>query len=196
MSAQPAAVEVRSTSDTRIIDTATDAAITVLPIPDQRPPVLDPALLHERLRQRGVGYPYVQASMRIQFTASAPDACDDPLFCPQPTAADSLPDPQAWAGTIITAILETMDGRRPVAQLRRALAPEIQARVARRNILAQRRGTRQRHAPTIRALSTCLPDDGVAEISAVVQHADMIRAIALRLTGIDGRWVVTAFELG
>lgn len=175
---------------------ADSAEITLLPIPDPRPPLLDARAVEARLAQSDQRVHYVQAAMRIQFTGSAADHDEDPLFCPQPTATAMLPDPDAWARTMITAIFEVMDGRRPIAQIQRALAPEIRDRIARRSSLARRRGTRQSHAPTIRALSCCTPADGVAEVSSVVQHADLVRAMAVRLTGVDGRWVVSAFELG
>lgn len=173
--------------------------IRVLPIPDPRPPVLPAERLRERIRSAGApdtSRNYVQVALRIPFTTYGPDVDQDPVFSRQPTASAVLPDPQAWARLMITAILETMDGRRPVTQLTKSLTPEIRERIGRRGIAARRRGSLQRHAPTIRAISTCLPADGVAEISAVIEHAGAVRAAALRLSGLDGRWVVTALELG
>ena len=35
-----------------------------------------------------------------------------------------------------------------------------------------------------------------AEACAVVVHHDRVRAVALRLTGLDGRWIVTRLSIG
>jgi hypothetical protein len=42
----------------------------------------------------------------------------------------------------------------------------------------------------------CEPADGVAEVSAVFRRADRVRAIAFRIQGVDGRWRITALQLG
>ena len=38
--------------------------------------------------------------------------------------------------------------------------------------------------------------DGVAEVSAVVHDRGRVRAIAMRLSGVDGRWLVTVLQIG
>ena len=48
----------------------------------------------------------------------------------------------------------------------------------------------------VRGVRVCLPADGVAEASAVVIDADRVRAVAVRLEGLDGRWRATALEVG
>ena len=93
-------------------------------------------------------------------------------------------------------MLEAMDGSRPAAQLTRWLAPDVHERVSRRGTLARQRREPHRHAPGVRALLTCQPADGVAEVSAVVLYRGRVRALALRLAGRDGRWQVTALEVG
>jgi hypothetical protein len=40
------------------------------------------------------------------------------------------------------------------------------------------------------------PADGVAEASAVFRGGGNVRALAFRLEGLDGRWRITALELG
>jgi len=89
-----------------------------------------------------------------------------------------------------------MDGSRPAAQLTRWLAPDIHERVARRGTLARQRRQPRRHASAVRRMLACSPADGVVEISAVVAHDGRVRALALRLSGVDGRWLVTALEVG
>jgi hypothetical protein len=42
----------------------------------------------------------------------------------------------------------------------------------------------------------CQPTDGVAEVSATVRSGARARAIAFRMEGVDGRWRVTALDIG
>lgn len=45
-------------------------------------------------------------------------------------------------------------------------------------------------------MHVCEPGDGIAEISAVVLLEGRVRALALRLEGTDGRWVVSDVLFG
>jgi hypothetical protein len=51
-------------------------------------------------------------------------------------------------------------------------------------------------AAVVRGVRVCLPADGVVEGSAVVIEQGRVRAGALRLEGVDGRWRATAVEIG
>ena len=42
----------------------------------------------------------------------------------------------------------------------------------------------------------CEPVNGVAEAAVVLQHGSRVRAVALRLEGQDGKWRVTALQIG
>lgn len=135
---------------------------------------------------------YVQGSLAVDFREDAYDS----FFGPQATGTADLPAAKEWAPRIIRATLEAWDGSRSADQLSRWLAPEVRDRVARRGQLARRRGRRPLRPPHLRALLTCHPADGVCEVSAVVHSDGRVRALALRMSGVDGRWLVTAFELG
>lgn len=136
--------------------------------------------------------PYVQGSLAVDFR----DRSDDSFFGPQATCTSALPEPAAWARRMIQAVLETYDGTRSADQLSRWVAPDIRERAQRRGQLARRRGRRAHRPPVVRTVLTCLPADGVCEASAVVWVDGRVRALALRLCGVDGRWLVTAWELG
>jgi hypothetical protein len=41
----------------------------------------------------------------------------------------------------------------------------------------------------------CEIDDGVAEVTAVIRRGARTLAVALRLEGIDGRWMCTALQM-
>lgn len=170
--------------------------LRVLPIPDTEPPPEPPrpalprTAVVDRRPERVARY--VQEPLAVRLPAWGREVD----FGPQPTSSSELPAPADWARRIIRVILETMDGTRPASQLTRWLAPEIHERVARRGTRARQRREPHRHAPGVRALVACEPADGVAEVSAVVTHRGRVRALALRLSGVDGRWLVTALEVG
>jgi aerobic-type carbon monoxide dehydrogenase small subunit (CoxS/CutS family) len=48
----------------------------------------------------------------------------------------------------------------------------------------------------VRTVRVCEPADGVAEACAVVIDGNRVRALALRLVGLDGRWRVEALQVG
>lgn len=135
---------------------------------------------------------YVQGSLAVDFRRDA----EDTFFGPQATSTPDLPEAAAWARRIIQALLEACDGSRPADQLSRWLSQDVLERVARRGQLGRRRGGRRHGPPLVRALLTCHPADGVCEISAVVRSEGRVRALALRMSGVDGRWLITAMELG
>lgn len=135
---------------------------------------------------------YVQGSLAVDLRHEAYDS----YFGPQATGTADLPDPADWARRLITATLEACDGTRSADQLSRWMTPEVREGVARRGLLARRRARRPHRPPRVRALLTCHPADGVVEVSAVVQADGRVRALALRMSGVDGRWLVTALELG
>nr|WP_162529402.1 Rv3235 family protein [Segeticoccus rhizosphaerae] len=48
----------------------------------------------------------------------------------------------------------------------------------------------------MRSVHLCQPVDGVVEACAVVLDGGRVRAMALRMSGVDHRWLVTALQLG
>ena len=110
-------------------------------------------------------------------------------------------DPAAWAARITHAMLEVMTGIRPAPQVLRWTSPEVYAVLARRNALVARRvaeGRAPRTRPRISVLRmrVCEPADGVAEAAVVVRDGSRVRAVAIRLVGQDGKWRVSALQIG
>jgi hypothetical protein len=48
----------------------------------------------------------------------------------------------------------------------------------------------------VRGVRVCEPADGVAETCAVVVDGARVRALAMRLVGVDGRWRIEALQVG
>ena len=74
--------------------------------------------------------------------------------------------------------------------------PEVYAVIARRAAVSRHRGLPATRRATVRRVRVCEPADGVAEASAVVVDGSRVRALAMRLVGLDGRWVVEALQVG
>jgi Family of unknown function (DUF6459) len=77
----------------------------------------------------------------------------------------------------------------------RWITPEVYSVVARRNATSRRRRAVARRA-LARRVRICEPVDGVVEACAVVVDNGRVRTLAMRLTGVDRRWVVTELQVG
>ncbi len=108
----------------------------------------------------------------------------------QRTPTDHLPDAQRAAQVLARALVEILSGQRPVAQLRVHCAPEIYAG------LLERPFTGQQALPHVLTVRVCEPADGVAEVSVAFRRAERVRAMAFRIEGVDGRWRITALQVG
>ena len=140
---------------------------------------------------------YVQDTLAVDFAA----ASDEQFFGPQRTLRDALPDPTVWSGRIALALLEVMTGVRPPPQVLRWTSPEVYAVVARRSALVARRvaegrGPRTRPRLHVIRVRVCEPADGVAEAAVVIGDGPRVRAVAVRLVGQDGKWRVSALQVG
>ena len=89
-----------------------------------------------------------------------------------------------------------MAGLRPPPQVSRWTSPEVYAALCRRAAVAARRGPASRRPAVVRRVLVQEPADGVVEACAVVIQHDRVRALALRMTGLDRRWVVTELSVG
>lgn len=148
----------------------------------------DDAVAASRGRQRG----FAQQTLRMRLQGEPVD----PEFGPQATGSAALPDPQEWVRSLAAALLECMSGARGAHQVARWVSPLVHERISRRCVIARRRGAVPAGRTLIRRVHVCRPGDGIVEASVVAQHDGRVRAMALRLIGVDGRWMVTAMELG
>ncbi|MFZ0324423.1 MAG: Rv3235 family protein [Actinomycetes bacterium] len=139
-----------------------------------------------------------------------PWQCEDDDEAPELTARHELPDPRPWSARLVQAVVEVLAGGRPMTQLLRWVTPEVYAQLADRPPVDYSRGPGSpagaaRSLParvepgrreSVRSVHVCEPADGVAEIAIVVAGRARPRAVALRLEGLNGRWVCTALTLG
>ncbi|MGE9808843.1 MULTISPECIES: Rv3235 family protein [unclassified Janibacter] len=129
--------------------------------------------------------------------ASTIEAEDDLFFGPQATSTSELPEPTAWVGQISQALVEVMAGTRPATQLARWASADVYDAALTRSVLAQRRRRPGSPAPrtVVRRVHVQCPADGVVEAAVTVLDGGRVRAIAMRLSGLDGRWIVDALQI-
>lgn len=174
------------------------------PVPDSEPPfdpVSGPSGAVTTIRRRHPDATRFGGSVpiRLSASASAPTsvACDavpswsaDADVGVRRTASAQLPSAGRAAQVFATALVEVLAGRRPVGQLRVHAAPAVFAGLVNRASSAL-------VAPAqLLSVRVCQPADGVAEVSATVRSGLRARAIAFRMEGVDGRWRVTALDIG
>ncbi|GFG51682.1 hypothetical protein CQY20_10455 [Mycolicibacterium agri] len=135
---------------------------------------------------------------------AAPDIAPPPAppdIAPPPAAPDIAPPPAAasFADAALRRVLEVIDRRRPITQLRPLLTPRLldmvftQARSSGPVKAAVLRRVRLRTA----AVDENEPDQPVAaEVFATYTRGPRMRAIAGRIEVIDGRWRLVALQIG
>lgn len=166
----------------------TPKPVVVRPVPTTEPPVITV----EEAYQTSATPQYAQASLALDFATRFED---EPA--PRRTLSSQLPEPRPFVGKIAQAIIEVIAAQRPAPQLIRHTSPAIYSGLARRALLAARRQpTGPRRPAMVRRVRVCEPADGVVEACAVVVAHGRVRALALRLEGFDGRWLVTQLTVG
>ncbi|HOF63725.1 MAG TPA: Rv3235 family protein [Dermatophilaceae bacterium] len=168
--------------------TASPAPLRIVRLLDRRPPVISPDDLVTDVRPS----PYVQDSLALDFSRRMSGDDGDP----QPTPRRDLPDPGPVVRQLAQAFVEVMAGLRPPQQVSRWTSPEVYAALCRRSVIAARRPKSSHRPARVRRVRIQEPADGVVEASAVVVHHDRVRAMAIRVEGIERRWVVTVLQLG
>jgi hypothetical protein len=112
------------------------------------------------------------------------------------THRDLLPDPRPATERLAQAIAEVLAGARPAGQLAGVATLDVLRLLARSaGRLGARPGSPPQR-PIVGSVRVTEPCAGVVEACAVINTGDRMRALALRLEGIDGRWRCTAIHLG
>lgn len=136
--------------------------------------------------------PDAQSMLAVDFRSGRHDR----EFGPQHSSTADLPDPIAWSSRMLLGLMEAMNGLRPPTQVERCLALELRDRIHHAHAVSCRRGARSIRPSQVLRVRACTDIDGIAEVSAVVYDRERVRAIAMRLVGCDGRWLVTKLVIG
>jgi Family of unknown function (DUF6459) len=167
--------------------------LRVLPLPRTEPPIIPADGI--ALELTTTESPYVQDALAINYSPEyTPD--DDRYFDRQRSRSTELPDPRGFVPQLAQALVEVMVGARPCPQVIRWTSPEVYAVLARRALVAARRGLQHGRRPVVRRTRIHDIAEGVVEVAVVVVYPDRMRAMAMRLAGVDHRWVVTDLVIG
>lgn len=124
------------------------------------------------------------------IAVAVPDQSYAPDFGVEHTPSSELPPAAKVAVALGRALIETLTGVRPAAQLRTHCTPPVFAGLQ-QHIPLPGRGLAR-----LQSVHTSEPSDGVAEVCLVLRRGDRCRAVAFRLAGLDGRWRITALQVG
>lgn len=177
MTAVPAESEAASPSP------APRASVRLVPVPRVAP---------ESVRRGAAGLrlaPAEPAQPRPDPTAFLTEPDDEP----DPGGLDHLPDPRRWSALLAQAVVEILAGRRPAGQVVRWTDRDVFERIARS---APRRAERVGGTPVrVRRVRVSTSVDGTVEAVAVVDDGTRCRALAMRLEGLQRRWLCTALDI-
>lgn len=101
-----------------------------------------------------------------------------------------------FADTALRRVLEVTDRRRPVAQLRPLVASSLFDAVAATTRKASSEGPAVLRRVRLRSAEMRDDEVTVAEVFATYSRGQRIRAIAGRVELANGRWVITALQVG
>lgn len=133
-------------------------------------------------------------------SARALSRFDEDFFGHQPTPTRALPDPRPLLENLTRCVVEILAGARDLEQIARWLSEDVYQTLVKRVVLSAR-ARRARGLPAIRpavsigSISICEPRDGVVEATIVVRGRARVRAVAIRLEGMDRRWRATALHV-
>ena len=125
---------------------------------------------------------------------------EDDFFGHQPSTREQLPDPEPLLINLTRCVIEVLAGARELDQLARWVSDDVYRHLLKRVVLSARaravKGQRaQRPAITIGRVTITEPRDGVIEAVVIVHSKVRVRAVALRLEGMDQRWRASAINV-
>jgi hypothetical protein len=124
----------------------------------------------------------------------------DEFFGQQPSGREQLPDPAPLLENLTRCVIEILAGARELEQIARWVSDDVYRHLLKRVVIS----TRARQATgrrvtrptfTIGSTTICEPRDGVVEAVVIVRGRARVRAVAVRLEGLDKRWRATAVNV-
>ena len=124
----------------------------------------------------------------------------DEFFGQQPSRREALPDPAPLLENLTRCVIEILAGARELEQIARWVSDDVYRHLLKRVVISTRAraatGRRvTRPTFTIGSTTICEPRDGVVEAVVIVRGRARVRAVAVRLEGLDKRWRATAVNV-
>jgi hypothetical protein len=122
------------------------------------------------------------------------------FFGQQPTPTCDLPDPAPLLENLTRCVIEILAGARELEQIARWVSDDVYRHLLKRVVISSRARQAKAQMPTrpaftIGSTTICEPRDGVIEAVIIVRGRARVRAVALRLEGLDHRWRATAINV-
>lgn len=114
---------------------------------------------------------------------------------PRPGAAGGLPEPGAWLVALLQTMREVVTGDRSRHQLRRWVGAEVYEWLGRASASSGPTSLGPTSLGMVRSVHVCEPAAGVVEATALVTEGGRVRAVALRLEAVHGRWCCNRLDL-
>lgn len=161
--------------------------MTAYPIPSEPTPLTSPIVDYEPAPVGIAACPPPSAAALHRHTSRSlrPVAAHPVTTEPRPSHEVIV-----FADAALRRVLEVVDRRRPVAQLRPLLAPALID-----TVIAMAR-TSQHSAATLRRVRLRMVDHSAAEVFATYTRGQRLRAIAARVDRVDERWRVVGLQIG
>jgi hypothetical protein len=117
----------------------------------------------------------------------------DDFFGFQPTLRENLPDPRPLLENLARSGYEIIVGARDLNQIARWVTDVVYRDMLRRVVLGTRVRRRnnipvRRPSVTVLSMRVFEPRDGVVEGTVILNTGNRVRAVAIRLEGMDNRW--------
>lgn len=124
----------------------------------------------------------------------------DEFFAHQPTPRSTLPGPKPLLENLTRCVIEILAGARDLEQISRWVTDDVYRHLLKRVVLSSRARQAKGKAParptfSIGSVSIFEPRDGVVESVVIVRGRARVRAVAIRLEGLDSRWRATAINV-
>lgn len=125
---------------------------------------------------------------------------EEDFFGHQPNSRSELPDPEPLLINLTRCVLEVLAGARELDQLARWVTDDVYKHLLKRVVLSARaravkKQRAQRPSFAIGHITISEPRDGVIEAVVIVHTKVRVRAVAIRLEGLDHRWRASAIHV-
>ena len=183
-----------STGPVDTLDTPTGTRWRVRPVPVRTPPPLE--LVPEPAPDNSAASIAIQDTLDLELPRSRGHLrlLGDNEVAPQLTPLAHLPDAEDFCARIALTLIEVISGRRPLTHVGRVTSPEVYTSLERRRIGGRNNDHRMRPSRVRRVVGGS-PREGVFDAVVIIDDQRRVRAMALRLLGVDGRWLITELRL-
>ncbi|MCC6270964.1 MAG: 3-hydroxyacyl-CoA dehydrogenase [Microbacteriaceae bacterium] len=124
----------------------------------------------------------------------------DEFFSHQPSPRSALPGPAPLLENLTRCIIEILAGARDLEQISRWVTDDVYRHLLKRVVLSARARQAKGRVParptfSIGSVSIFEPRDGIVEAVIIVRGRARVRAVAIRLEGLDSRWRATTINV-